>query len=157
MDSSDKRGLAIILTDHQPVYLPWLGLFHKIAIADKFCCLDNVQYSKTDWTNRNKVKTPSGAVWLTVPVYTKGHFKKTILEIEINNDVPWRRKHWNTVYLSYKKSKHFNTLLNLEVVQQKHEPIENNTNNDVSFKKIGRNEQCPCNSGKKYKHCHGSL
>lgn len=108
MDSSDKGGLAIILTDHQPAYLPWLGLLHKIAIADKFCYLDNVQYSKTDWTNRNKVKTPSGAVLLTVPVYTKGHFKKTILEMEINNDVPWRRKHWNTVYLSYKKSKHFN-------------------------------------------------
>ena len=55
------------------------------------------------------------------------------------------------------KSDLVTVLLNLEVVQQKQEPIENNTNNDVSFKKIGRNEPCPCNSGKKYKHCHGSL
>ena len=55
------------------------------------------------------------------------------------------------------KSDLVTVLLNLEVVQQKQEPIENNANNDVSFKKIGRNEPCPCNSGKKYKHCHGSL
>ena len=55
------------------------------------------------------------------------------------------------------KSDLVTVLLNLEVVQQKQEPIKNNANNDVSFKKIGRNEPCPCNSGKKYKHCHGSL
>ncbi len=55
------------------------------------------------------------------------------------------------------KSDLVTVLLNLEVVQEKQEPIENNTINDVSFKKIGRNKPCPCNSGKKYKHCHGSL
>jgi len=55
------------------------------------------------------------------------------------------------------KSDLVTVLLNLEVVQEKQEPIENSTNNNVSFKKIGRNEPCPCNSGKKYKHCHGSL
>ena len=55
------------------------------------------------------------------------------------------------------KSDLVTVLLNLEVVQQKQESIKNNANNDVSFKKIGRNEPCPCNSGKKYKHCHGSL
>ena len=55
------------------------------------------------------------------------------------------------------KSDLVTVLLNLEVVQEKQEPIKNSTNNDVSFKKIGRNEPCPCNSGKKYKYCHGSL
>jgi len=55
------------------------------------------------------------------------------------------------------KSDLITVLINLEVVQQKQEPIENNASNNVSFKKIGRNEPCPCNSGKKYKHCHGSL
>ncbi len=55
------------------------------------------------------------------------------------------------------KSDLVTVLLNLEVVQEKEGPIENNKANDVSFKKIGRNEPCPCNSGKKYKHCHGSL
>ena len=55
------------------------------------------------------------------------------------------------------KSDLVTVLLNLEVVQEKQELIENNANNDISFKKIGRNAPCPCNSGKKYKHCHGSL
>ncbi len=55
------------------------------------------------------------------------------------------------------KSDLVTVLLNLEVVQEKKEPIENGSKKDISFKKIGRNEPCPCNSGKKYKHCHGSL
>ena len=55
------------------------------------------------------------------------------------------------------KSDLITVLLNLEVVQDKQDPEANNTTKDISFKKIGRNEPCPCNSGKKYKHCHGSL
>ncbi len=55
------------------------------------------------------------------------------------------------------KSELVTVLLNLEVIEKKDEPIQNNSSKDVSFKKIGRNEPCPCNSGKKYKHCHGSL
>jgi len=55
------------------------------------------------------------------------------------------------------KSDLVTVLLNLEVVQQNDEQTENDTTKDASFKKIGRNEPCPCNSGKKYKHCHGSL
>ncbi len=55
------------------------------------------------------------------------------------------------------KSDLITVLLNLEVVEENQEPIKKNSNNDISFKKIGRNEPCPCNSGKKFKHCHGSL
>ncbi len=55
------------------------------------------------------------------------------------------------------KSDLITVLLNLEVVQENQEQNKNNSSNDISFKKIGRNEPCPCNSGKKYKHCHGSL
>jgi len=55
------------------------------------------------------------------------------------------------------KSDLITVLLNLEVVQDKQDSEANNTTKDISFKKIGRNEPCPCNSGKKYKHCHGSL
>ena len=55
------------------------------------------------------------------------------------------------------KSDLVTVLLNLEVVQQNDKQTENVTTKDTSFKKIGRNEPCPCNSGKKYKHCHGSL
>ena len=54
----------MILTAHQPVYLPWLGLFHKIALADLFISFDQVQYQPKDWNNRNKIKTPQGLIWL---------------------------------------------------------------------------------------------
>lgn len=97
----------MILTAHQPTYLPWLGLFHKIAISDKFCYFDGVQYQIKDWNNRNKIKTNAGPIWLTVPVLTSGYREKKICEIEINNSVDWRRKHWNSIYINYKKAPFF--------------------------------------------------
>lgn len=97
----------MILTAHQPVYLPWLGLFHKIALSDIFCIFDDVQYLKKDWNNRNRIKTNSGALWLTVPVLTSGHREKPLREIQINNAIGWRKKHWNTILLAYKKAPYF--------------------------------------------------
>lgn len=97
----------MILTAHQPVYLPWLGLFHKIALADLFVSFNQVQYLPKDWNNRNKVKTNNGPVWLTVPVLKKGYLEKTISEIEINNSIPWRRKHWKTIETHYRKTAYF--------------------------------------------------
>ena len=97
----------MILTAHQPVYLPWLGLFHKIAISDAFCYFDDVQYLVKDWNNRNKIKTSSGDMWLTVPVLTKGYREKPIRSIEINNSIDWRKKHWQSIYLNYKKTPYF--------------------------------------------------
>lgn len=98
----------MILTAHQPVYLPWLGLFHKIAISDAFCYFDNVQYLKKDWNNRNKIKIQNGEIWLTTPVLTKGYREKAIKEIEIDNSIDWRKKHWKSIYLNYKKAPYFN-------------------------------------------------
>jgi len=97
----------MILTAHQPVYLPWLGLFHKIALSDVFCYFDDVQYQIKDWNNRNKIKTVSGEAWLTVPILVKGYREKKIREIEINNSVNWRKKHWKSIYLNYKKTPYF--------------------------------------------------
>ncbi len=97
----------MILTAHQPVYLPWLGLFHKIAISDAFCYFDDVQYQVKDFNNRNKIKTANGDIWLTVPVLTKGYRDKKIREIEINNTIDWRKKHWRSIYINYKKTPFF--------------------------------------------------
>lgn len=97
----------MILTAHQPSYLPWLGLFHKIALADTFVSLNRVQYIRNDWNNRNKIKTPQGPIWLTVPVLTKGHLEKKISEMEINNIQPWRRKHWRSLLANYHGAPYF--------------------------------------------------
>ena len=88
--------MAKILTAHQPVYLPWLGLFHKIAISDTYVYLDSIQFEKNSFLNRNKIKLAQGSVWLTVPVLLKDHFKKTIKEIE--------KKFKGKGYESFKKS-----------------------------------------------------
>jgi hypothetical protein len=98
----------MILTAHQPVYLPWLGLFHKIAISDAFCYFDDVQYQIKDFNGRNKIKTINGPIWLTVPVKAKGYRDKKIREIEIDNSHNWRNKHFKSIYLNYKKAPFFN-------------------------------------------------
>jgi len=101
----------MILTAHQPVYLPWLGLFHKIALADHFVYFDDVQYQTRDWNNRNKIKTASGDIWLTVPVLSKNHFETKVKDVLINNDIPWRRKHFNSITLAYRKARYFDKYL----------------------------------------------
>jgi len=97
----------MILTAHQPVYLPWLGLFHKIALAETFVYFDQVQYLPKDWMNRNKIRTKSGSIWLTVPVLRKGYRDLKTSEIEINNSTNWQKKHLRSISLNYNKSPYF--------------------------------------------------
>jgi len=93
----------MILTAHQPSYLPWLGLFHKISLADEFCIFDMVQYSKKGFDNRNLVKTQHGPVWLTVPVESSNHYSKLCSEIRIINN-GWHKKHVKTISLAYRQA-----------------------------------------------------
>ena len=101
-----SKGNPIILTAHQPVYMPWLGLFHKIALADIFCVFDIVQYQRKDFNNRNKIKTASGPIWLSVPVKSSGRLNSLISDIEIIND-GWHIKHLKSIELNYKKTPYF--------------------------------------------------
>ncbi len=111
----------MILTAHQPVYLPWLGLFHKIALADVFCFFDAVQYQPKDWNNRNRVKIHNGdVVWLSVPVLRSGYREQKYQDLRINNDIAWQRKHWRTLSLNYDKAPYFHLYANgLEGFYQK--------------------------------------
>ncbi len=101
----------MILTAHQPVYLPWLGLFHKIALADQFVSFNKVQYLPKDYNNRNMIKTNSGPQWLTVPVKKKGFLDSSIYQLEIDNRTPWQRKHFKSIKLAYNKSPYLHTVL----------------------------------------------
>lgn len=90
---------------HQPQFLPWLGHFQKIAMGDVFVFLDNVQFQKNEFQNRNRIPTPQGVRWLTVPV---GHrFGDPIQAVRIGGSTPWRRKILGTVIQSYAKTPHF--------------------------------------------------
>jgi hypothetical protein len=100
----------MLLTAHQPNYLPYLGFFHKIALADRFVVADTVQFVKRGpfgWIHRNKIRTAEGWQWLSVPVHTKGKFTQRICDTMIRNDLPWGRKHWKALVFNYRKAPHF--------------------------------------------------
>ena len=98
----------MIVSINQPAYLPWLGYFHRIAVADAHIVLDHVQFEKNSFTNRNKVRMREGWCWLTVPVRTAGKFGDLpIRALEIAADRPWASKHWETLRLNYSQAPFF--------------------------------------------------
>jgi len=92
----------VIIAVHQPQFMPWLGYFDKMDRADCFVMLDNVQYKKNEWQNRNRIKTAQGAQWLTVPV--KYRFPAKILEVAVNQTVNWRHKHLQALRTNYSRA-----------------------------------------------------
>lgn len=94
----------MIIAIHQPAYLPWLGYLARIASVDVFVFLDTVQFEKNSFTNRNKIKSATGPVWLTVPVKQKGHLDKTLRDLEIDESVDWRTKHLRTIEQNYRRA-----------------------------------------------------
>lgn len=95
----------MIVAIHQPQFMPWLGYFDKMDQADCFVLLDNVQYKKNEWQNRNRIKGPQGPQWLTVPVKFK--FPALITEVGINVSDPWRRKQLQALKTNYGKAPHW--------------------------------------------------
>jgi len=98
----------MVVAAHQPQYLPWLGYFHKIDRADIFVLLDNVQFKKNEWQNRNRIKTAQGWQWLTVPVLYK--YPQLINEVMINNKVNWQHKQRQAILSNYRKAPHYDRL-----------------------------------------------
>lgn len=97
----------MIVSIHQPNFLPWLGFFHKMAKSDVFILLDVVQYSKNSFQNRTQIKTAQNSNWLTVPVLTSSHFKQKTNEVRIDNSNDWRKKHLHTIKVNYGRSNYF--------------------------------------------------
>jgi len=93
---------------HQPGYIPWLSFFKKIINSDIFVFLDDVQYAKNYFHNRNKIRTNDGASWVTVPV--EYQFGQLFNKIKINNKKNWSKKHQKTISMSYSKSKYFDPI-----------------------------------------------
>lgn len=88
----------------QSNYLPWKGYFDIIHDVDIFVFYDEVQYTKNDWRNRNKIKTKNGIEWLTIPVGTD--LKRKIVDVKLN-DAKWQRSHWDKIKASYSKAPYF--------------------------------------------------
>lgn len=97
----------MIISAHQPNYIPWIGYFHKMAWVDKFVLADDVQYSSQSYTNRTRIKTARGKLWLTVPVLTKGLGFPLIKDVRIDQSKNWQQKHWQSLQVNYSASPYF--------------------------------------------------
>ena len=97
-----SKKVAII----QSNYIPWKGYFDIINQVDEFILYDDVQYTRRDWRNRNKIKTPNGLQWLTIPVEVKGKYNQKIKDTIIS-EFNWTKKHWNAIKFNYTNSKYF--------------------------------------------------
>jgi glutaredoxin-related protein len=96
----DKK-IAIL----QSNYIPWKGYFDLINMVDEFILYDEVQYTKNDWRNRNKIKTKQGIQWLTIPVRQK-ELSQLIKDTKVQ-DKRWNKKHWTTIKQNYSKTASF--------------------------------------------------
>jgi hypothetical protein len=95
----------------QSNYIPWKGYFDIIARVDEFILFDEMQYTKRDWRNRNRIKSKNGIIWLTIPVLTK-NFHQKICETKISNKL-WTTKHIKSLQNSYSKAVYFKMNENL--------------------------------------------
>lgn len=87
----------------QSNYIPWKGYFDLINSVDEFVLYDDMQYTKRDWRNRNKIKTPAGLQWLTIPVEVKGKYFQKISETKISEQ-NWNAEHWKAIKHNYSKA-----------------------------------------------------
>lgn len=94
------------MTMHQPNYLPWIGLFSKIAQSECFVIMDNFQYTKEGMIHRNKIRTNTGSGYLTIPI-VKGFWKTKIKDVELPRDKKWKDLHWQSIYRNYVKTEYF--------------------------------------------------
>lgn len=88
----------------QSNYIPWKGYFDIIAAVDEFVLYDQAQFTKNDWRNRNKIKTPQGEHWLTVPVGQ--NISRPIRDVELKSP-KWQIKHWKTIEANYRRAPYF--------------------------------------------------
>lgn len=99
----------------QPTYLPWMGYFDLIDQSEHFIFLDTVQFTKQSWQQRNRIKTPQGVNWLTVPV--RQSLGQRILDVKVADPSALRKKHWTSITSNYGRCPHF------EMVAAALEPI----------------------------------
>lgn len=93
----------------QSNYIPWKGYFDLINLVDEFILYDDMQYTRRDWRNRNKIKTFGGVKWLTIPVEVKGKFFQRIKDTRVA-DHKWAENHWKAIQMNYAQAPWFKEL-----------------------------------------------
>lgn len=97
----ERKRVAVL----QSSYVPWRGYFDIIHDVDLFVFYDDVQFTKNDWRNRNRVKAPGGAAWISIPVGTVIH--RNIDEVPLPSELRWVRQHLNTLQACYGRAPHY--------------------------------------------------
>jgi WbqC-like protein family len=95
----------------QPSYAPWIGVFDQLMRSDVFVYYDDVAFDKHGWRNRNRIKSPNGPVWLTVPVAHKGLSGQLIRDVKIASGKAWARKHLATLAQNYRKAEYYDWMM----------------------------------------------
>lgn len=90
----------------QSNYIPWKGYFDIINSVDEFILYDDMQYTRRDWRNRNKIMTPNGPLWLSISVNSKGKFFQKINETTVAG-TDWVDKHWKSIQMNYARAEYF--------------------------------------------------
>lgn len=98
---------------HQPNFLPWLKLLDKILASDVYIAYDTAQYTKTEYHARQKVKTHTGPIWLTVPLRHVRDTRQLIKDLRIDNSQPFRRRHLKVLRMSYQSTPYFDEIFPL--------------------------------------------
>lgn len=112
------KKVAILQSD----YIPWKGYFDIINMVDEFIIYDDMQYTRRDWRNRNKIVTRNGLIWLTIPVEVKGKYFQKINETKVV-DNQWVETHWKSIELNYKKANCFSEYS--EIIKNTYEKCKN--------------------------------
>lgn len=94
-----------IVAIHQPEYLPWLGFFKKMMNSELFVFLDDAQFTKKGWQNRNRIRTKNGIALLSIPVHA--HSYPNINEITIDNNKNWSKRHKKSILYNYAGAPYF--------------------------------------------------
>lgn len=102
MQGRDKAFCAI-----QSSFMPWIGYFSMIKASDVFVFIDDVQFDKNGWRNRNRISGGNGPIWLTVPVLTKKRFGQKIADVEIDYSTKWEESMLGKIRESYRGAKFF--------------------------------------------------
>ena len=98
----------MIVAIHQPEYLPWLGFFKKMMNAELFVFLDDVQFRKKGWQNRNRIRINDGTALLSIPVHTHSYPK--INEVTIDNEKNWSIRHKKSILYNYARAPYFDEI-----------------------------------------------
>lgn len=101
-----SRKTVVVL---QSNYVPWKGYFDLIAVADEFLLFDEVQFTKNDWRNRNRIVLGGRLHWLTLPVRTAGCLGAAIEHIEVSRP-DWAKAHWETLRQAYRHAPHYRSI-----------------------------------------------